>query len=168
MVFNLSLLLFKLCQVGTSIDQLYQAMLSMMEDDFEGNVPNWSIWHHKTMRILGFHLGILQLIWVGSTQNVLMIMLYWSDKIWRNCTYLLPNTRSTHTVKNYFPPITVHRFGVDPQWNYDVTWNPRIRKMKFVLAKIILTKLITLYVVFVQLLNSFQRVFIDIKNNRSV
>ena len=52
---------------------------------------------------------------------------------WRLCctgvkklTYLLPNTRSTHTVKNYFPPMTVHRFAVDPQWNYDVTWNPRI------------------------------------------
>ena len=22
-----------------------------------------------------------------------------------------------HTVKNYFPPMTVHQFGVDPQWN---------------------------------------------------
>ena len=22
--------------------------------------------------------------------------------------------------------MTVHRFGVDPQWNYDVMWNPRI------------------------------------------
>ena len=28
--------------------------------------------------------------------------------------------------KNYFPLMTVHRVGVDPQWNYDVTWNPRI------------------------------------------
>ena len=27
------------------------------------------------------------------------------------------NTRSTHTVRNYFPPMTVYRFGVDPQWN---------------------------------------------------
>ena len=22
--------------------------------------------------------------------------------------------------------MTVHRVGVDPQWNYDVTWNPQI------------------------------------------
>ena len=41
-------LLFKLCQVGTSIDQLYQAMLSMMEDDFEGNVSNTWIGDNKT------------------------------------------------------------------------------------------------------------------------
>ena len=51
----------------------------------------------------------------GSAHNVLMTMLYWSEKISRNCTYLLPNTRSTRTVKNYFPPMTVHRLGVDPQ-----------------------------------------------------
>ena len=44
-----------------------------------------------------------------------MIILYWSEQISRNCTYLLPNIRSTHTVKNYFPPMTVYRFGVDPQ-----------------------------------------------------
>ena len=39
--------------------------------------------------------------------------MYW----WLCCSgvkkYLLPNTRSTHTVKNYFFPMTVHR--VDPQ-----------------------------------------------------
>ena len=35
----------------------------------------------------------------GSTQNVLMIVLLWSKQISRNCTHLLPNTRSTHTVK---------------------------------------------------------------------
>ena len=35
----------------------------------------------------------------GSTQNVLMIVLHWSKQISRNCTHLLPNTRSTHTVK---------------------------------------------------------------------
>ena len=46
---------------------------------------------------------------------VLIIMLYWSEKNLTNCTYLLPNTRSTHKVKNYFPPMTVHRFGLDPQ-----------------------------------------------------
>ena len=53
----------------------------------------------------------------GSTQNVLMIMLYWRKQIPQNCAYLLPNTKSTHTVKNYFTPMTVHRFGVDPQRN---------------------------------------------------
>ena len=51
----------------------------------------------------------------GSTQNVLMIILYRSEQISRNCTYLLPNKRSTHTVKNYFPPMTVYQFVVDPQ-----------------------------------------------------
>ena len=51
----------------------------------------------------------------GSNQNVLMIILYWSEQISRNCTYLLPNKSSTHTVKNYFSPLTVYRFRVDPQ-----------------------------------------------------
>ena len=46
-----------------------------------------------------------------------MIILYWSEKISCNWTYLLPNKSSTHTVKNYFLPMTVYRFGVDPQWN---------------------------------------------------
>ena len=50
----------------------------------------------------------------GQPKNVLMIMLYWIGKISRNCTYLLPTSRSAHTVKHYFPPMTVHRFGVDP------------------------------------------------------
>ena len=46
--------------------------------------------------------------------NTVMIMLYWSEKISRYCTYLLSNTRSTRIVKNHFPPMTVHGFGVDP------------------------------------------------------
>ena len=51
----------------------------------------------------------------GSTQNVLMIVLHWSKQISRNCTHLLPNTRSTHTVKIFFSLMQVYRFGVDPQ-----------------------------------------------------
>ena len=51
----------------------------------------------------------------GSTQNVLMIVLHWSKQISRNCTHLLPNTRSTHTVKFFFSLMTVYRFGVDSQ-----------------------------------------------------
>ena len=51
----------------------------------------------------------------GSTQNVLMIVLHWRKQISRSCTYLLPNTRSTHTVKIFFSLMTVYRFGVDPQ-----------------------------------------------------
>ena len=57
----------------------------------------------------------------GSTQNLLMIILYWSEQISRNCTYLLPNKSSTHTVKNYFPSMNVYQFGVDPSEIYDVT-----------------------------------------------
>ena len=53
----------------------------------------------------------------GSTQNVLMIVLHWSKQISRNCAHLLPNTRSTHTVKIFFSLMRVCRFGVDPQWN---------------------------------------------------
>ena len=51
----------------------------------------------------------------GSTQNVLMIVLHWSKQISRNCTHLLPNTRSRHTVKFFFSLMTVYRFRVDPQ-----------------------------------------------------
>ena len=61
--------------------------------------------------------------------------IYW----WFCCTgvkksheiaHICCQTQGQHilTVKNYFPPMTVHRFGVDPQWNYDVMWNPRILK----------------------------------------
>ena len=71
--------------------------------------------------ILGFHQGICSKSEWGSAQNVLMIILYWSEQISRNCTYLLPNKRATHTVKNYFPPMTVYRLGVDPSEIYDVT-----------------------------------------------
>ena len=51
----------------------------------------------------------------GSTQNVLMIVLHWSKQISRNCTHLLPNARSTQTVKIFFSLMKVYRFGVDPQ-----------------------------------------------------
>ena len=37
-----------------------------------------------------------------STQNVLMIVLHCSKQISRNCTHLLPNTRSTHTANIFF------------------------------------------------------------------
>ena len=55
-----------------------------------------------------------------------MIVLHWSKQISRNCTHLLPKTRSTHTVKFFFSLTTVYRFGVDPSEIYDVTRNPRI------------------------------------------
>ena len=65
----------------------------------------------------------------GSTLIVLIIILYWSEQISRNCTYLLLNKNSTHIVKNYPPPMTVNRFGVDPSKIYDVTLDPSILQM---------------------------------------
>ena len=32
----------------------------------------------------------------------------------QNCAYLLPNTRSTHTVKNCFPPMTAFDLELTP------------------------------------------------------
>jgi hypothetical protein len=49
--------------------------------------------------------------------NVLMLMLYWSEQMIRNCMYLPPKTRPTHTVKNWFTLTTVSRFRVDPPSN---------------------------------------------------
>ena len=69
-----------------------------------------------TCLFLGFIRAFCSKSEWGSTQTVLIIILYWSEQILQNYTYLLPNKRSTtHTVKNYFPPITVYRFRVDPQ-----------------------------------------------------
>ena len=60
--------------------------------------------------------------------------MYW----WLCCTGVKKSHKIAHICcqtqgqhiqwKNYIPPMTVHRFGVDPQWNYDVTWNPRTYK----------------------------------------
>ena len=62
----------------------------------------------------------------GSTQNVLMIVLHWSKQISQNCTHLLANTRSTHTM-NFF---SVWWQCIDLELTaseiYDVAWNPRI------------------------------------------
>ena len=92
---------------------------------------HWSLyetthWIGPPMVFLGFTGTFFSNSEWGSTQNVLMIVLHWSKQISRNCTHLLPNTRSTHTVKIFFSLMTVYRFGVDPQSIYDVTWNPRI------------------------------------------
>jgi hypothetical protein len=58
--------------------------------------------------ILGFHYGIMQ-----STSNVLMLMLYWSEKIIRNSMYLPPNTRPIHKTNNRLTLTTVFCFRVD-------------------------------------------------------
>jgi hypothetical protein len=50
----------------------------------------------------------------GSTANVLMLMLYWSEKVIRNSTYLTPNTMLIHKTKNRLTLITVFCFRVDP------------------------------------------------------
>ena len=59
---------------------------------------------HRTT-ILEFHWGILQLIWVGVNPKCIddyaVLVMEW--KISRICTYLLRNTRSTHTAKKIFP-----------------------------------------------------------------
>ena len=48
-----------------------------------------------------------------------------SHEIAHNCC----QTQGQHnTVKNYFSPMTVIDLEVDPQWNYDVTWHPRIER----------------------------------------
>ena len=68
------------------------------------------------MSILGFHQGILQLIRVGV--NPKCIDDYAGLK-WTNHTklHIFAATKSTYTMKNYFSPMIVYRFGVDPQWN---------------------------------------------------
>jgi hypothetical protein len=50
----------------------------------------------------------------GSTSNVLMLMLYWSEKMRRNSMYLAPNTRLIHKTSNRLTLITVFCFRVDP------------------------------------------------------
>ena len=57
----------------------------------------------------------------GSAQNVLMIILYWSEEISRNYAYLLPNKTSIYTVKNHFAPMTCIDLELIPRETYDVT-----------------------------------------------
>ena len=64
----------------------------------------------------------------GQPKNVLMIMLYWIGKISRNCAYLLPNTCKVNAYsETLFPSDDCASIWSWLQWNYDVTWNPRIR-----------------------------------------
>ena len=85
----------------------------------ERNIPRGE--EHDTERgrkssvFLGFTRAFCSKSEWGSTQNVVMIILYWSEQTSRNWTYLLPNKSSTHTVKKYFPSMNVYQFGVDPQ-----------------------------------------------------
>jgi hypothetical protein len=50
----------------------------------------------------------------GLTSNVLMLMLYWSEKMMRNSTYLPPNTKLIHKTNNRLTLITVFCFRVEP------------------------------------------------------
>ena len=43
--------------------------------------------------VVEFHYTIMQWIWPRSTSTIL----YWSEQMIWNCTFLLPNTRVTHT-----------------------------------------------------------------------
>ncbi len=63
---------------------------------------------------LGFTLQICSISEWGSTLTVLMFVLYWKEQIIGNCTYLLRNTRPTHTLNIYFTPMTMSPFRVDP------------------------------------------------------
>ncbi len=49
-------------------------------------------------QFLGFTVQICSKSEWGSTLTVLMFMLYWREQMIGNCTYLLRNTRPTHTV----------------------------------------------------------------------
>ena len=49
----------------------------------------------------------------GSTSNVLMLMLYWSEKMIRNSMYLPPNTRLIHKTNNRLTLITVFCFVLE-------------------------------------------------------
>ena len=66
---------------------------------------------------LGFTMPFCSQSEWGSTLIVLMFILYWSEQITRNCTYLLKNIKQTHTKNIYFTPMTISQFKVDPHWN---------------------------------------------------
>ncbi len=68
----------------------------------------------KALVFLGFTMQIRSKSEWGSTSTVLMFMLYWREQMIGNCTYLLRNTRPTHTVNISFTPMTMSRFRVDP------------------------------------------------------
>ena len=90
-------------------------------DHRQRSSPMLATYENQATVFLGFTGTFFSNSEWGSTQYVLMIVLHWSKQISRNCTHLLPNTRSTHTVKIFFTLMTVYRFGVDPSEIYDVT-----------------------------------------------
>jgi hypothetical protein len=73
----------------------------------------------------------------GSTSNVLMLMLYWSEKMIRNFMYWPPNTRLIHKTNNRFTLTTVFCFRVDPPpsllWRH---MKPKNRKTSLNLIKL--------------------------------
>jgi hypothetical protein len=67
-------------------------------------------------QFLGFTTALCSESDGGSTSNVLMliIMLYWSEKMIRNSMYLSPNTRLINKTSSRLTLITVFCFRVDP------------------------------------------------------
>ena len=54
----------------------------------------------------------------GSTQNVLMIVLHWSKQISRNCTHLLPKTRSTYIVREAEVQKYMSTYHIEGQFHF--------------------------------------------------
>ena len=67
----------------------------------------------KSFEFLGFTTALCSESDGGSTSNILMLMLYWSEKMIRNFMYLPPNTRLIHKTNNRLTLITVFCFRVD-------------------------------------------------------
>ena len=93
--------------------------------NFVGLCSSSLVLHFTFYCILGFHHRYFAASLSGGQPKMYWRLCCTGVKKSHEIAHLLPNTRSIHTVKS-FSPMTVHRFGVDPQWNYDVAWNPRI------------------------------------------
>jgi hypothetical protein len=58
----------------------------------DGDTAPLTIHYNGEKVFLGFTMVLYSESDGGSTLNVLMLMLHWSEKMIRNCTYLPPNT----------------------------------------------------------------------------
>ncbi len=78
----------------TFTDDEFNSMISFFHDTGLILLPGMLI----STLFLGFTMQICSKSEWGSTSTLLMFILYWREQMIRNCTYLLRNTRPTHTV----------------------------------------------------------------------
>ena len=90
---------YKPTPVKSSFQYQHLMHVRLQRDTFSVFGVNRSLESQEILeQFLAFTMQICSKSEWGSTSTVLMFMLYWREQVTGNCTYLLRNTRPTHTV----------------------------------------------------------------------